>query len=56
MLGIVGGEGCKLILRDELRFLSKHGTKFSQAPLPPDNGGINISAEVASFLVNVSPL
>lgn len=38
MLGIVGGEGCKLILRDKLRFLSQQSTKLTQAPLPPDEG------------------
>lgn len=39
MLGILGGGGCKLILRDELKFLIKQGTKFSQAPLPSSEGG-----------------
>lgn len=38
MLGIVGGGGCKLILRDELKFPSKQGTKLSQAPLPSNKG------------------
>ena len=32
--GYGGGEGCKLILRDELKFLSIQGTKLFQAPLP----------------------
>lgn len=35
----MGGEVCKLLLRDELKLLGKQGTKLSQASLPLDEEG-----------------
>lgn len=60
ILGIVGGEGCKLILRNELRFLSKPKYKALLGSTSPQWGWrvawINMSTEAASLQVNVSPL
>lgn len=53
MLGIVGGEGCKIIL-DELKFLSKQGTKQSSpGSTSPDEDG---RCPIPIFLLTVSSL
>lgn len=54
MFGIVGGEGCKMILKDELKFLSKQGTKQSSlGSTSPDEDG---RCPVSVFLLTVSRL
>lgn len=45
LLGIVGGEGCKMTLKDELKFPSKQGTKQSSlgSTCPDEDGRCPIS-------------
>lgn len=58
MLGIVGGEGCKTILKDDLKYPSKQGTKQSSSgSTSPDEDGRcprSVFLLTDSLLVNVS--